>query len=67
MIYFIISLIIIGLIFLISSIYTMPSEVRNSLSPQDIELIDEELKHRKQVGQLCLLSACLIAVFYIVD
>jgi hypothetical protein len=45
----------------------MPAEVRNSLSPQDIEIIDEELKSRKYIGQIFLMIACLITSFYLIN
>jgi hypothetical protein len=45
----------------------MPTDVRNSLSPQDIEIIDEELKSRRYVGQIILMIACLITSFYLID
>jgi len=67
MLYLVIILFIIGIISIFSSIYTMPAEVRNSLSPQDIEIIDEELKSRKYIGQIFLMIACLITSFYLID
>jgi len=67
MFYIIIILFIIGIIFLSSSIYTMPTDVRNSLSPQDIEIIDEELKSRRYIGQIFLMIACLITSFYLIN
>jgi hypothetical protein len=67
MLYLVIILFIIGIISIFSSIYTMPAEVRNSLSPQDIEIIDEELKSRKYIGQIFLMIACLITSFYLIN
>lgn len=67
MFYLTVVLFIIGSIFVFSSIYTMPTDVRNSLSPQDIEIIDEELKSRRYVGQIILMIACLITSFYLID
>jgi len=65
MIYLVLFLFIVGLIIFISSNHEITKELRSSLSPYEIEMIDEELKNRKYVGQVIILLACFITVFYI--
>lgn len=64
MIYFILFLFVVGFIVLMSSRHTISNELRTSLSPYEIEMIDEELKNRKYVGQIILIVACSITVVY---
>ena len=64
MIYFILFLFVVGFIVYMSSRHTLSNEMRNSLSPHEIEMIDEELKNRKYIGQIILIVACSITVVY---
>jgi len=64
MIYFILFLFVVGFIVYMSSRHKISNELRTSLSPYEIEMIDEELKNRKYVGQIILIVACSITVVY---
>lgn len=54
---FVTVLVIYGFILFITSFAVLKQEVKISLSPDDIELIDQELKQRRIVGLLLLLTS----------
>ena len=66
MFYFLTLLILIfGIVFYIVGNQTISKEVRTSWSPQDIEMLQEQLANQKQVGQLLLLIFSFILIYNI--
>ena len=66
MYYFVLSaLFLLGLVLVISGNQTLTQEVRANLAPEDIETIHNELLSRKHVGQLILVSLCIILMFHL--
>lgn len=54
-----------GLTSFISSLAELTPEVRKNMPPEDIETIYEELKHRRQWGQLLLIISMFPVMTYL--
>lgn len=66
MLYFIYSVIfILGIGLIVSGNQTVNQQVKTSLPPEDLETIYNELKTRKTVGQIILVSLATVLVFYL--
>ena len=65
MYFFITTLFLFGIGLTISGSQKLTEQVRTAMSPNDIELIQEELKNRKQVGQLLLVVFGFIIILLI--
>ncbi|NBP40274.1 MAG: hypothetical protein EBQ48_05705 [Betaproteobacteria bacterium] len=44
----------------------IPKEMRASFSPQDLEVLQEDLNFRKLVGQIVVISILLILIFWLI-
>jgi len=66
MFYFLTLLILIfGIVCYLVGTETISKEVRTNWSPQDIEMLQEQLANQKQVGQLLLLIFSFILIYNI--
>lgn len=57
---------IIGIVFLLSSRWSVDPQVKMSMPPQDIEQINKELDIREEVGVLFLLISAFFLIFLII-
>jgi hypothetical protein len=57
---------IIGIVFLLSSKWSVDPQVKMSMPPQDIEQINKELDIREEVGVLFLLISAFFLIFLII-
>jgi hypothetical protein len=64
-VFFTVLIFISGLTSYISSLSELTPEVRKNLPPEDIELIYEELKHRRYWGQLLMVLAMFPVMIYL--
>lgn len=44
----------------------IPQEMRASFSPQDLEVLQDDLNFRKLVGQIVIISITFILIFWLV-
>jgi hypothetical protein len=44
----------------------IPREMRESFSPQDLEVLQEDLNFRKLVGQIVVISIAFILIFWLI-
>lgn len=44
----------------------IPREMRESFSPQDLEVLQEDLNFRKLVGQIVMISIAFILIFWMI-
>jgi hypothetical protein len=57
---------IIGIVFLLSSRWSVDPQVKMSMPPQDIEQINKELDIREEFGVLFLLISAFFLIFLII-
>lgn len=57
---------IIGIVFLLSSRWSVDPQVKMSMPPQNIEQINKELDIREEVGVLFLLISAFFLIFLII-
>lgn len=55
--------IIFGVIFLVSSRWNIDPQIRANMPPADIEIIQQELDRREEIGVLLLLFAAFALIF----
>jgi len=66
MIIFFVVFFIIGIIFLMSSKWNVDAQVKLSMPPQNVEMINQELDKREEVGVLFLLLSAFFLIFLII-
>ena len=44
----------------------IPKEMRTSFSPQDLEVLQEDLNFRKLVGQIVVISIAFLLIFWLI-
>jgi len=66
MLYFLyIAIFVTGLGLIVSGNQSLTQQVKTSLPPEDLETINNELKNRKTVGQIMLVTLATVLVFYL--